>query len=60
MLQKTPEEEALDAALKSLIDEEMYNLQAKIINHKNIKLRINVRILSLIKLLIWSVGTIRW
>ena len=33
MLQKTPEEEALDAALKSLIDEEMYNLQAKIINH---------------------------
>ena len=60
MLQKTPEEEALDAALKSLIDEEMYNLQAKIRNHKNIKLRINMRILSLTKLLIWSVGTIRW
>ena len=37
MLQKTPEEEALDAALKSLIDEEMYNLQAKIINHKKIR-----------------------
>ena len=39
MLQKTPEEEALDAALKSLIDEEMYNLQAKIINHKNFLFR---------------------
>ena len=59
MLQKTPEEEALDAALKSLIDEEMYNLQAKIINHKNIYLRIVMRILSLIKMVIWSVVTIR-